>query len=269
MNEEMKVSTEIPEVKSGGLKILREQVFDYIKLRLGSDMIDIQELGPKTLNMCIDRAVRVYRQRSNNALEESYAFFTMQKNVQDYYLPQEVTMVKQLFRRSIGYTQGTNDFEPFESGFLNCYMLAAGQAGGQSGALLTYELFSGYQDQTARMFGGYLTFQFDVVTKKLSIDRRPNASGETVMVWCFNLKPEVHLLSNYLIRPWIEGYAYALAKFSLGEARSKFGSIAGPNGSTQLNGNDLKTEAKDEMKTLEDDIKLYTEGSVPLSFIYG
>ena len=69
--------------------------------------------------------------------------------------------------------------------------------------------------------------------------------------------------------PWIQEYAYSFAKRILGEARSKFAQIAGPQGGTSLNGDALKNEAQAEMEKLEDDLKMYVDGSQPLTWLMG
>jgi hypothetical protein len=55
----------------------------------------------------------------------------------------------------------------------------------------------------------------------------------------------------------------------LGEARSKFGAIAGPGGSGQLNGADLKSAAKEEIEKLEKEMDNYVPGGTGLTFIIG
>jgi hypothetical protein len=77
------------------------------------------------------------------------------------------------------------------------------------------------------------------------------------------------LLNDTKTQPWIQDYSLALAKYTLGEARSKFSTIAGPQGGTSMNGDTLKAEAQGEMQQLELDLKNYVDGSDPLSFIIG
>jgi hypothetical protein len=245
---------------------LKQGVFDYARLRLGDGMVDV-ELSPEHLEMAYSKAVATYRARSQNASEESYAFLTLEADQQEYILPPEVTTVREILRRTIGSSSNSaaNQFEPFEAGYLNTYLLTAGRTGG----LLSYELYTQYQEMTARMFGGYMNFTFNPVTKKLIIVRRPQASGEIVLLWTFNMKPEIMLLQDFQISNWIKDYTYSLAKFTLGEARSKFASIAGPQGGSQLNGSELKTEAQAEMDKLIEDLKNFTDGSQPLSFLFG
>jgi uncharacterized protein YjbJ (UPF0337 family) len=72
-----------------------------------------------------------------------------------------------------------------------------------------------------------------------------------------------------LIQPWIQDYALAVSKDIIGQAREKFGTIAGPQGGTQLNGASLKAEAKEEMERLEEELKKFVDGSQPYTFVIG
>lgn len=249
---------------------LRTKIISYIRLRLGDQMVDV-ELDAEHYDMAIDQAILKYRQRSQNAVEESYAFLELLKEQQEYILPDDVISVRQIFRRGIGSATSTtaSQFEPFAAGFLNTYMLVAGRVGG----LTNYELFVQYQELAMRMFGSHINFTFEPVTKKLTIVRKiPDGdpdNAEEVLLWLYNYKPEIYLLQNHLTYPWIQDYAYALSKYALGEAREKFATIAGPQGGTSLNGAALKSEAQAQLDKLEEDLKNYVDGGEPLSFVIG
>ena len=245
---------------------LKSDIFSYVRLRLGDGLVDV-ELDGDHLEMAYNKAIATFRARSQSATEESYSFLTLEVDRQEYILPQEITHVRQIFRRTIGSSSNSagNQFEPFEAGYINTYLLTAGRTGG----LLSYELYTQYQELTARMFGGFINYTFNPVTKKLTLVRRPQASGEQVLLWTFNMKPEILLVQDYQASNWIRDYTYSLSKFTLGEARSKFGSIAGPQGGTQLNGETLKNEAKEEIEKLMEDIKNYLNGEQPLVWIQG
>ena len=77
------------------------------------------------------------------------------------------------------------------------------------------------------------------------------------------------LLNDHMVYPWIQEYAYSVAKRILGEARSKFASIAGPSGGTALNGPSLVSEAITEIAALEQELKDYVDGGMPLTWITG
>ena len=338
----------------------RNEIVDYIRLRLGDQIVDV-ELDSEHYQLAIKQALIKYRQRASNSVEESYAFLALLPEVQEYILPQEIITVKQVFRRGIGSVTGTtaSQFEPFASGYLNTYMLVAGRVGGLS----NYELFVQYQEQSMKMFGGYMNFQWNPVSKKITLMRKiPNAGhsyirvasltasgqtvgstitivtedvwninegdslhidncpvagyngnyeiqtvdplnrtititainalqattvdsfdrrrtgiwspvtdvpAETVMLQTYNHKPDIMLLNDHMVFPWLQDYAYSFAKRILGEARSKFAQLAGPQGGTTLNGDALKNEALAEMEQLENDLKNYATGSDPLTWIIG
>ena len=96
-----------------------------------------------------------------------------------------------------------------------------------------------------------------------------DAPAEVVLLRTYNKKPDVMLLNDHMIFPWIQDYAYSFAKRIVGEARSKFAQIAGPQGGSSLNGDALKTEAQAEMDKLEEELKNYVDGSMPLTWVVG
>ena len=248
------------------LQELKTEVFDYVRFSLADGIVDV-ELDPAHYETALKQAVLKYRQRSSNSVVESFAFLQLAIDQDKYILPQEVISVKQAYRRSFGSTTGKNSsqFEPFESAYVNMYMLQAGRVGG----MLNYELFSQYQELSMLMFGGFLNFKYNKVTKELQLFRRPRSSDEIIMLHTYNYKPDVVLLSEYMSLPWLRDYTLAQCKMMLGQAYEKFSTIAGPQGGTSLNGSALKTEAQTMMEKLEEDLKNYIDGGDPLSFIIG
>jgi hypothetical protein len=255
------------------LNARRSSIVDYIRLRLGDGLVDV-ELDKEHYDLAIDQALVKYRQRASNSQEESYAFLDLLPETQEYILPKEVMAVRYIYRRGIGSVTGTtaSQFEPFASGYLNTYMLVAGRVGG----LVNYELFTQYQELAMRMFGGHMNFTFNPVTKKMVIVRKMPSQGpgfgelsESVLLHLYNYKPDIMLLNDHQAFPWLQEYAYSFAKRILGEAREKFNTIAGPQGGTTLNGATLKSEAQAEMDALEQQLKDYVDGSMPLTWVIG
>jgi len=338
----------------------RAEIIDYIRMRLGDGLVDV-ELEKEHYEMAIKQSLIKYRQRSANAVEESYAFLDLLPETQEYILPREIQSVRQVFRRGIGSVTGTtaSQFEPFASGYLNTYMLVAGRVGG----LTNYELFASYQKQAMTMFGGHIMYTFNPVTKKLVLTRKIPDGGhsyarvqtltstgtavgstitvtvsqpyfvhpgdtliinncpyaefngmytiqavsgnnltisitsynelrvtsisgwdlsktqvystavdsiaESCLLWVYNVKPDQMLFNDPYALPWLQEYAYSFAKFTLGEARSKFNQIAGPQGGASLNGDALKSEAKEEMDKLEQQLKDNVEGNLPMTWVIG
>ncbi len=253
---------------------LRAAVTDYIRMRLADGIVDV-ELDKEHYEMGINQAMIKYRQRAGNSVEESYASLTLLPETQEYIMPKEIQTIRAIYRRGIGSVSGTtaSQFEPFASGYLNTYMLVAGRVGG----LVNYELFVDYQKLAMRMFGGFMNFTFNPVSKKLTIIRKMPFQGanppidqqESVLLWIYNNKPDQMILNDPQAFPWIQEYAYSFCKRILGEAREKFGQIAGPQGGTTLNGAALKAEAAAEMEKLEEELKTFVDGSQPLTWVMG
>jgi len=252
----------------------RAEITDYVRMRLGDGIVDV-ELEKEHYEMAIKQALVKYRQKAQNSTEESYVNLRLLPETQEYILPKEIQQVRQIFRRGIGSVTGTSasQFEPFSSGYLNTYMLVAGRVGG----LTNYELFVDYQKLAMKMFGGFMNFTFNPVTKKLTIVRKMPWQGanpdlnqqESVLLWVFNTKPDQMIFNDAYAFPWIQEYAYSFAKRILGQAYSKFSSIAGPQGGASLNGAAMVAEAQAEMEKLEQDLKEYVDGSQPLTWITG
>lgn len=245
---------------------MKQAVFDSVRYRLGDGIVDI-ELDPEHYNAAYNYAVATYRQRAQNAYEESYMLLEIQQDKNSYILPQEVVNVRQVFRRTVGLETGpaASSFDPFSSAILNTYLLNYNYAGG----LATYDFYAGYIELAARMFGGYVIYTFNPTTKEIQFVRTFKGSGERVLLWVDNLKPEITLLSQPNISNWITSWTTAQCKIIIGEAREKFASIAGPSGGTSLNGSSMKSEGKTMQDELLEDLRRYVDWSAPLTWVIG
>jgi hypothetical protein len=245
---------------------LKQQLFNSIRYRLGDGIIDL-ELDPEHYEAAYRYAISTYRQRGQNAYEESYMLLEVQANQNSYILPQEVTRVRQAFRRTVGLETGPSatSFDPFSSAILNTYLLNYNYAGG----LATYDFYAQYVELAARMFGGYVIYTFNPVTKEIQFVRDFKGTGERILLWTDNMKPEITLLQDPNIGNWITSWTLAQCKLTIGEAREKFDTIAGPQGGTTLNGAAMKAEGAALQVALIDELKAYVDGSEPLSWVIG
>lgn len=235
---------------------LKKGVFDYVRNRLGGGIVEV-ELEPEHYETGLEHAVDTFRQKSTSAMEEAYAFLETEKDKNIYQLPPETQEVRQIFRRGLGseVSGGTTNFDPFELAYTNIYLLQSGGTGG----LATYDLYSQYQELAQRMLGGYLNYDFNRVSKKLRIIRNFRSST-TLLLWVYIQVPIVTLLSDVKKAAWLKKWTLASCKQMLGEARSKYAVIAGPQGGTSLNGDALKAEASAEMEMLEQELRDFVAG---------
>lgn len=245
----------------------KQELIDDVQTLLGGSMVEV-ELEPKDYQVALKLSLERYRQRSSNAVEEAYAFLEMQPEQTEYYLPEEIIDVRQIFRRGLGGTSGGTNIDPFSLAYTNLYLLQAGAGGGYTAGLLTYELFYQYQEQAGRMFGRDIMFNWNVVNKKLTIARRVG-SEETVLLWVTKIKPDDMILRDPFSRPWVRSYTLALCKQMLGEAYSKFAQVIGPQGGTTMKGAELKAEGKEEIVTLETELTNFVDNGMPLGIVIG
>jgi hypothetical protein len=245
---------------------LKEALFNNLRLRLGGDIIDL-ELDPQHYEAAFNYTIKLYRQRAQNATAESYTLMTVIQNIDTYTLPQEFINVRSLFRRTVGLETGpsSTSFDPFSSAILNTYLLNYNYTGGMA----TYDFYAGYVELAARMFGGYVTYTFDPVTKVLRVVRDFKGTGERILIWADVQRPVEVLLQDPGAGVWIGDFVLAVLKGIIGEAREKFGSIAGPGGGSTLNGTAMKAESKALQEALLDDLRKYQDYSQPLTWIQG
>lgn len=248
------------------LEELKQGLFQNLRYRLGDGIIDL-ELDPEHFEAAYNYAIKVYRQRAQNATVESYTLMTVIKNVDTYTLPAEFINVRCLFRRTIGLETGpsSTSFDPFSSAILNTYLLNYNYTGGMA----TYDFYAGYVELAARMFGGYVTYTFNPVTKILRVVRDFKGTGERILIWADIQRPEIELLQDPGAGVWIGDFILAQLKMIIGEAREKYGTIAGPGGGTTLNGAAMKAEAKEAQEKLIEQLKAYVDYSQPLTWIQG
>jgi hypothetical protein len=245
----------------------RQSVYDYCRTMLGDGMIDV-ELDQEHYKTALDRALGVFRQRSDNAVEESYAFLTLQENTNEYILPKEIQQVRQIFRRSVGSRTGNGTggtvFEPFNLAYTNTYLLSSTNMGG----LATYELFAQYQELVGKMFGSFINFTWHAQSHKLTIQQRPRGEEE-VLLWVYNTRPDFAIIEDTYAGQWIKDYSLANCKIMLGQAREKFASIAGPQGGTALNGAAMKSEGQADIERLTAELVTAVPGGSGYTWIIG
>jgi hypothetical protein len=244
----------------------KEALFKNVRLRLGEGIIDL-ELDPEHYNAAYNYAIATYRQKATNAYEEAYLLLTVLNNQTTYTLPQEVMTVRECFRRTIGLETGpgASSFDPFSSAILNTYLLNYNYAGGMA----TYDMYAGYVELAARMFGGFLIYQWNPVSKKIQFARDFKGTGEQVLIWCYQQKPEIMLLQDPGSANWITSWTLGQCKVIIGEAREKFSTIPGPGGGSTLNGTAMKAEGTKILEDLLVELKNYQDWSTPLTWVQG
>ena len=85
----------------------------------------------------------------------------------------------------------------------------------------------------------------------------------------YNYRQDDSLLNDTYAGVWLKDYAFAHVRLMLAEARGKFAQIAGPQGGTTMNADQLRQDALAEIDKLEVELTLYNDGSTGLGFVIG
>ena len=243
---------------------VKNDVIKQIRLLLGDGMIDI-ELDPEHYDLAIDISLDKIRQRSENAVEEDFYTIEFKKEVDEYSLPAEITEVKKIWHRAFGHGISAGvDMDPFELAYANSYFFMNNHIGGIS----TYELFSQYRETLNRVAATDIQFIWNPNTHKIKLLRKMRAD-EVVLLHVYLERPDDQLLTDPYLKSWMRDYSTAYCKRMIGEARSKYATLPGAQGGVSLNGDVLKADANAEIEKLENELKLYIDGSAPLGVMIG
>ena len=109
----------------------------------------------------------------------------------------------------------------------------------------------------------------DLPSSALLYPLKVKSNDESIVLHCYNYRPEEDLLADVYGGYWIRSWAVAESKMIIAEARSKFSQIAGPQGGTTLNGEALRQDAATQMDKLEQELVTYADGGDPLHFVIG
>jgi hypothetical protein len=242
----------------------KSDLIKEMELRLGGGMVDV-ELDPEHYELAIKKSLQKYRQRAENAVEESFIFLSLQLDVSEYTLPDEIIEVRDIYRRTTGVSSGTgNDIEPFQANYLNTYLLGSQRSGG----LASFDFLQQNRETMGRLFGAEIMFTWRPQDHKLILHRKIKANDECFL-HVYNYRPDESILSDTYAGPWVKDYAFAHVRLMLAEARGKFTQIAGPQGGTTMNADQLRADAQADIDKLETELTLYNDGSTGLGFIIG
>ncbi|ASV44281.1 hypothetical protein PBI_SCTP2_266 [Salicola phage SCTP-2] len=231
----------------------REEIYNEVRLSLGEGIIDL-EIDNKHIDFALDYALKEYRQKAANATEEKAIIFKYGKHQQEYDMSDSnIADIQAIYRNTIGSSAATDySMDPFLMMYVNQMMHALNQ-NMTYGSIATVHMQYHYIDQLEKIVASRIQFYWNPSTQVLTILN--NVARDEIMTILADIyRTDEELLDDYNIKPWLLSYTIARTKYIMGEARSKFQSIAGPGGGITLNGNELKQEAQSEIEALETEL---------------
>lgn len=219
-----------------------EVIKDYILARLGHPVVRV-ELTPFQLKTCIDESVGTMYNHAPLFATQMVTFQTT-ANVATYEIPPYILnnleyVVYKKTMLSVAQDSGTLEFDFFIKYFTDNQL-------GRNFNVGDFYLMQQNLEMTRKILGQEGCFSV-LDNQFLMINPKPISNLQTVIIIFRGLN------SNTLhpaYRNWIQNYALACAKGTLGQIRGKYQTVPSPGGGAKLNGDALVKEGAEEKKEL-------------------
>ena len=219
-----------------------ENLKDFILARLGHPVVRV-ELTPYQLKTCIDEAVGTMYNHAPLFSTQMVTFQTTQGQslyeIPPYILNNLEYVVYKKTLLSIQSQAGTLEFDFFIKYFQDNYLF-------QNFGVGDFYLLQQNLEMTRKILGQEGSFTV-LDNQFLQIEPKPVTNLQTVIIVYRGLNSDT-LHPAY--RNWIQLYALACAKATLGQIRGKYQTVPSPGGGAKLNGDSLVKEGADEKEAL-------------------
>ena len=219
-----------------------ETIKDYILARLGHPVVRV-ELTPYQLKTCIDEAVgTMYNHAPLFATQ--FVTFETSAGINTYKLPPYILnnleyVVYKKTLLSIQQAAGTLEFDFFIKYFQDNFLF-------QNFGIGDFYLLQQNLEMMRKILGQEGSFTV-LNNQYLHVAPRPVINGQVVIVIYRGLDSNT---IHPAYRNWIQQYALASAKGTLGQIRGKYDTVPSPGGGAKLNGAALVQESQDERDKL-------------------
>ena len=219
-----------------------ETIKDYILARLGHPVVRV-ELTPYQLKTCIDEAVgTMYNHAPLFATQ--FVTFETSAGINTYKLPPYILnnleyVVYKKTLLSIQQAAGTLEFDFFIKYFQDNFLF-------HNFGIGDFYLLQQNLEMMRKILGQEGSFTV-LNNQYLHVAPRPVINGQVVIVIYRGLDSNT---IHPAYRNWIQQYALASAKGTLGQIRGKYDTVPSPGGGAKLNGAALVQESQDERDKL-------------------
>jgi hypothetical protein len=222
------------------------------------------EINEEQFNIAIDNALETFRQRADNAYAHRYVMFTIMPGQQSYYLNDPRTKTDKIVNiikigRANLLGQGQINDPVFGQLFIP-NAIANGQVD-----LVSMHLMHQMSETFEKIFAANLMYTWDESSRQLYIHRNVQRP-ERVVLEVVMERTEQELLLDRWCKQWLQGWALAELKETLGLIRTKYSAVAGPNGGVTLNGDLLMSEARLDFEDLQRQLNDYEVGNGGTNF---
>lgn len=244
----------------------RLRLIKVLKHQMGYPQV-CAELTEEQFNVAIDNALDEFRRRADNAYTNKYISFTIKRGQSVYYLndPRDgtdkiVNVIKIHRINHLGISSLSAETGLYAQAFFNQLYQ------GSNVDVISIHLMNQLSETYERVFAGNLTFTWDEPSRQLTILRRINVAEERVVIEVAAERSEQELLFDRWSKQWLQGWAQSEVMEMLGEIRSKYGTLPGPNGGITLNGPELLSRSAELQTELLRQIADFEVGNGGVNF---
>lgn len=237
-------------------RTLKQKLFKGVHRQLGGSLIDL-ELDDEEIEEAFDFAVAKYRQRAENATVDRGIIYGFEAGSQEVDLSEfpEISDIMYIHRGQFGMGLAGVEvaIDPFTLQFANQMSMYMG-SNNIMGSVSIIDFQYQFRELLETITAHKINYNWDKVRKRLTLFNRITRN-ETLLLICEMKRSEEELLADEMIYPWLFNYTLAKCKMMLGEARSMYQTLGGPQGGITMNGAELKQEAELMFDKLDLEIK--------------
>jgi hypothetical protein len=225
---------------------VRQQLHDYILLKLGAPVIEL-ELDEQQLDLAISEALDIWEQYAPYDFYQYYTFVT-NPGQSVYKMPPYVGHIRNVFYKQMAefafqasdlggaipveYFYPGGAYSSIQGGMIDPVQPIWGRMG-------EWALYKQYEQMYTKISSGIGGWEYVGGQDTIKLYPIPCKTSHCIVYYLQKCKDWQH---NYQS---IREGALASAMMMVGEIRSKFTNIPGPQGGTQLNGQDIMQRGKD------------------------
>jgi len=237
---------------------LSQEFLDEVETSLGGSLVSV-ELEPADYEICFKKARRTFYQKGHYGYRRDFYQLPVTKNQQSYSnIPEEIEDVVKVIKPTIGSTLSSASVDdPFSMVAYNQLFFGQGGTGCQRADFVSYDLAMQMAEERNKYTMQEIQFDYDPF-RHTFYALYPPERDENWLLESYRKLDDIELEQI----DWIIRWTAAEAKYILGVAYRKFSSLPGPTGETQLDGQSLVQESKDEKQELLEEIDNYVDGAM-------
>ena len=231
----------------------RFKLMNELRYELGHPVIDV-ELSQEQLDFCVSRAIEQLRGTSGIGYKHGFFFMQISAETQRYALTNRVQGMHKIVNIQGVYRLTSAFLSSAHGACIYGQIVLQHLYSMGTFDLLSYHIISDYVKLMEILFAARVSFTWDEHSRELWLHHRFPFNERMVCIECSTERYEQDIINDRWCRSWIRRFAKATAMEILANIRGKYSTLPGAGGAISLNAAELRTEATELKKTLEQEV---------------